>query len=81
MPPEFTEAFVQVLAVQEDSPTVDCGLKIKVLKVEKLFLKLWHYWTREFSKGLWSIQVINILALISYASFTYNNKILQNTLK
>ena len=35
MLPQFTKAFGQVLALQEGSPTVDCGLKIKVLKVEK----------------------------------------------
>ena len=29
---QFTQAFVQVLALS-DSPTVDCGLKMEVLKV------------------------------------------------
>ena len=38
--PQFTQAFVQVLALQEDSPTVDCGLKMEVLKVKRRFLKL-----------------------------------------
>ena len=30
--PQFTQAFVEVLAMS-DSPTVDCGLKMEVLKV------------------------------------------------
>ena len=33
--PQFTQAFVQVLALQEGSPTVDCGLKMEVLKVKR----------------------------------------------
>ena len=72
--PQFTQAFVQVLALQEGSPTVDCGLKMEVLKVKRWFLKLWHYWKRVQLKGLWSIQVINILAFISYTSCTYSNR-------
>ena len=35
MLPQFTQAFVQVLALQEGSPTVDCGLKMEVLKVKR----------------------------------------------
>jgi len=35
--PQFTQAFVQVLALA-DSPTIDCGLKMEVLKVTELFL-------------------------------------------
>ena len=35
MLPQFTQAFVQVLALQEDSPTIDCGLKMEVLKVKR----------------------------------------------
>ena len=48
MLPQFTQAFVQVLALQEDSPTVDCGLKMEVLKVKDDF---WNFDTieREFS--------------------------------
>ena len=35
--PQFTQAFVQVLALA-DSPTVDCGLKMEVLKVSSFAL-------------------------------------------
>ena len=35
--PQFTQAFVQVLALA-DSPTVDCGLKMEVLKVSSFTL-------------------------------------------
>ncbi|XP_073252649.1 importin-9-like [Porites lutea] len=37
--PQFTQAFVQVLALQEDSPTVDCGLKMEVLKALTTLVK------------------------------------------
>ena len=36
--PQFTQAFVQVLALA-DGQTVDCGLKMEALKVCSLFLK------------------------------------------
>ncbi|CAH3035838.1 unnamed protein product [Porites lobata] len=39
MLPEFTKAFVQVLAIQEGSATVDCGLKMKVIKALTTLVK------------------------------------------
>lgn len=45
MLPQFTQVFVQVLALPEDSPTVDCGLKMEVLKALTTLVK-------EFSKQM-----------------------------
>lgn len=64
---QFTQAFVQVLALA-DSPTVDCGLKMEALKVSSLIIVSFHCspyhckmlkeefecWKEDSKSGFWS---------------------------